>query len=245
VNQQNRLSSESENALVHVWSARELGATSFARLASERPAIQELIAAGWLVREGDSVGFSSRGKAEAEELVRRHRLAEVLLREVLEVRPERANLDACLWEHVLSPEVTDTICMFLGHPRHCPHGKPIPPGRCCSLVSRTIGPLVQPLTSLRVGASARITFIAPRVRRRLDRLAALGIVPGTVLTLRQKSPSYVVRADQTEVAIEEDVARDIFVRDLGNGQATIEGANETARGSPPWAMRFRRRWGRR
>ena len=38
---------------------------------------------------------------------------------------------ACKFEHILSPEATDKICTFLGHPRTCPHGAPIPPGPCC------------------------------------------------------------------------------------------------------------------
>src|SRR2546422_5965967 len=37
---------------------------------------------------------------------------------------------ACKFEHILSPEATDKICTFLGHPRTCPHGAPIPPGAC-------------------------------------------------------------------------------------------------------------------
>jgi len=40
---------------------------------------------------------------------------------------------ACRFEHILSPEATDRICAFLGHPRACPHGAPIPPGACCTL----------------------------------------------------------------------------------------------------------------
>jgi len=39
---------------------------------------------------------------------------------------------ACKFEHILSPEATDKICAFLGHPRTCPHGAPIPPGPCCA-----------------------------------------------------------------------------------------------------------------
>ncbi len=38
---------------------------------------------------------------------------------------------ACKFEHILSPEATDKICTFLGHPAACPHGDPIPPGECC------------------------------------------------------------------------------------------------------------------
>jgi len=39
---------------------------------------------------------------------------------------------ACKFEHILSPEATERICSFLGHPRTCPHGSPIPEGTCCS-----------------------------------------------------------------------------------------------------------------
>ncbi|HKR94761.1 MAG TPA: iron dependent repressor, metal binding and dimerization domain protein, partial [Candidatus Angelobacter sp.] len=38
---------------------------------------------------------------------------------------------ACKFEHILSPEATTSICSFLGHPRTCPHGSPIPAGECC------------------------------------------------------------------------------------------------------------------
>ena len=217
----NQLDRDHENALVRVWSAHERGDYTLEKLLAEQPELAPLISqleqGGWLQKEDGRITFTPRGRKKARELVRRHRLAEVLLEQVLEVSPEQAAQTACLWEHMLSEEVTDNICTFLGHPRHCPHGNPIPPGPCCERMSRTITPLVQPLTALRVGSTARITFISTKVHRRLDRLAALGVVPGTVLTLKQKSPSYVVRAGETEIAIEEAVARDIFVRELTNG----------------------------
>jgi Mn-dependent DtxR family transcriptional regulator len=46
---------------------------------------------------------------------------------------------ACKFEHILSPEATDKICTFLGHPRTCPHGAPIPPGVCCGSSSEFAG----------------------------------------------------------------------------------------------------------
>ena len=52
--------------------------------------------------------------------------------DVLAIRDEGSiEKNACTFEHILSPEVTDRICTFLGHPRTCPHGSPIPPGDCC------------------------------------------------------------------------------------------------------------------
>jgi DtxR family Mn-dependent transcriptional regulator len=47
-----------------------------------------------------------------------------------------AEEQACYFEHILSPAVTDSICAFLGHPRLCPHGRPIPRGACCSAAPR-------------------------------------------------------------------------------------------------------------
>ena len=46
---------------------------------------------------------------------------------------------ACKFEHILSPEATDKICTFLGHPRTCPHGAPIPMGACCGRSSEPDG----------------------------------------------------------------------------------------------------------
>jgi DtxR family Mn-dependent transcriptional regulator len=213
---------ECENILVQVWSAHERGDKSLEKLflahSHAIPIIEELINDGLLERMDGEIWLTVQGGATARELVRRNRLAEVLLQELLEVRPERVAMNACMWEHVLSAEVTDNICTFLGHPRHCPHGNAIPPGPCCAQISRTVTPLVQPLTTLRVGASARITFITPRVQKRLERLASLGVVPGTYVVLKQKSPAYVIRADQTEIALEEDIARDIFVRETGKSE---------------------------
>jgi putative ABC transport system ATP-binding protein len=81
---------------------------------------------------GGEVAFTPKGEERARSVIRRHRLAERLFMDVLAIRDERAiEKNACTFEHILSPEVTDRICAFLGHPRTCPHGSPIPPGECC------------------------------------------------------------------------------------------------------------------
>ena len=56
---------------------------------------------------------------------------------------------ACEFEHILSPEATDSVCTLLGHPPTCPHGKPIPPGPCCGTFQKTLRPLVTGLRQLR------------------------------------------------------------------------------------------------
>ncbi|MBV8052305.1 MAG: ATP-binding cassette domain-containing protein [Acidobacteriaceae bacterium] len=81
------------------------------------------------------VDLTPRGRQRAADIIRRHRLAERLFTDSLALDSEtEIEQQACKFEHILSPEATDKICSFLGHPRTCPHGAPIPPGTCCGRV---------------------------------------------------------------------------------------------------------------
>jgi putative ABC transport system ATP-binding protein len=83
------------------------------------------------------VDFTAAGRQRAADVIRRHRLAERLFTQTLKVLNEdEIEQQACKFEHILSPEVTDKICSFLGHPETCPHGSPIPPGECCVKAGR-------------------------------------------------------------------------------------------------------------
>ena len=78
------------------------------------------------------IEFTARGRQRAADVIRRHRLAERLFTEALNIQDEaEVEEQACKFEHILSAEATDKICSFLGHPETCPHGSPIPPGPCC------------------------------------------------------------------------------------------------------------------
>jgi putative ABC transport system ATP-binding protein len=80
------------------------------------------------------VELTPRGRQRAADIIRRHRLAERLFTDSLAMDSEsEIEQQACKFEHILSPEATDKICAFLGHPRTCPHGAPIPPGPCCAV----------------------------------------------------------------------------------------------------------------
>lgn len=76
--------------------------------------------------------FTDEGQRRARSLIRRQRLAEKLFSETFQMHEKQVEEEACYFEHLLSPAVTDSICAFLGHPADCPHGKPIPGGECCS-----------------------------------------------------------------------------------------------------------------
>jgi putative ABC transport system ATP-binding protein len=93
--------------------------------------------------------FTEKGRKRAEDIIRRHRLAERLFVYTFRVQDEHEIAEqACRFEHILSPEATDSICSFLGHPRTCPHGSPIPAGECCLLSKHsTSGAQQQPAES--------------------------------------------------------------------------------------------------
>jgi putative ABC transport system ATP-binding protein len=84
------------------------------------------------VRDDHEVELTDRGKSRARDVVRRHRLAERLFKDTFRIDDHEAHSQACKFEHIISPELDERICSFLGHPTTCPHGNPIPPGDCCN-----------------------------------------------------------------------------------------------------------------
>jgi len=169
---------------------------------------------GLATRSGHQVVLLGPGESVARAVIRRHRLAEVLFLQILQLDEKDSESTACQVEHILSSEVTDRICTFLGHPPACPHGKDIPRGDCCAAFRVDIEPLVQPLSELGIGHPARVVFITPALYKRLDRLQALGIRPGGEVRLRQNRPSVVIQVGETTVALDIEVCREIFVRPL-------------------------------
>jgi putative ABC transport system ATP-binding protein len=77
------------------------------------------------------VRLTPNGSGRARDVVRRHRLAERLFKDTFAIDDTEAQTQACKFEHIISPELDQRICTFLGHPKTCPHGNPIPPGNCC------------------------------------------------------------------------------------------------------------------
>ena len=213
-----------EEILEHVWTEREQGRDAatgiLAASASEHAPdvrsadLQELASAGLVRLAGDSVQLTAEGEARARDVVRRHRLTERLFRDLLDLGEQTMEAQACELEHILSREATDSVCTLLGHPPTCPHGKPIPPGECCGAFQRTLRPLVTGLPSFDLGATGRIVFIAPKFHDRMDRLAALGVIPGSEIRLHQRSPSYVIEVGETTIALDPEIAGEIYVKPL-------------------------------
>ncbi|MBI3696170.1 MAG: ATP-binding cassette domain-containing protein [Acidobacteria bacterium] len=126
---------ENENfdeVLEHMWMAIEgtthNEATHFSE-AERRRLTSTMTRIGLLDAQ---MNFTEEGRRRAASVIRRHRLAERLFTDTLDLRDDQEiESNACTFEHILSPEVTERICTFLGHPSRCPHGSPIPPGPCC------------------------------------------------------------------------------------------------------------------
>jgi DtxR family Mn-dependent transcriptional regulator len=164
----------------------------------------------WLEIRGEQIELLPNGERRAKELVRRHRLSLRLFYDLFSL--DGVEAEACKFEHILSPEVTDSVCTLLGHPPNAPDGRPIPRGECCAMFRREMKPLVAPLSDLVPGEQAKIVFITPGSHSLLDRLSAMGVVPGSVVKLHQKKPSYVIQLGETMIAVDKDITKEIFVK---------------------------------
>ena len=100
--------------------------------------VARLVALGLLEAHKAGVSLTPHGENRARDIVRRRRLAERLLTDTFAIEEAAANSDACKFEHIISPELDQRICTFLGHPKTCPHGNPIPPGPCCTKVPTSV-----------------------------------------------------------------------------------------------------------
>ncbi|MBF0106073.1 MAG: FeoA domain-containing protein [Deltaproteobacteria bacterium] len=206
-----------EEILESIWKVEEQGDSTIEKISQHCPIasitdeLSVLEKKGLITREASRIYLSATGRKEAEGVVRRHRLAETLFAAILNLDAKKREEIACEVEHTLLPEVEEAICTLLGHPAFCPDGKPIMPGPCCNSKRTMTSTIVVNLTALAPGESGRITYITPKFHERLHRLTSFGLIPGTVITLHRKSPIYCLRFEGTEIAIDKDVAEDIFV----------------------------------
>jgi DtxR family Mn-dependent transcriptional regulator len=173
--------------------------------------LDELERQGLVVRAVDKVLFTEAGRVAASAIIRRHRLAEVLVSSILKLPDSVMEQVACKAEHGLLPEVEESICTLLGHPDTCPHGMPIPRGSCCQHGLRQVENVVVGLNELKPSEAGKIAYLKPGDHGLLHQLIALGIQPGTLVTVHRRSPAFCIKFDNTEIAIDEELVRRIFV----------------------------------
>ncbi len=207
---------ERDEYLEQLWYMKEKKEDSIESLKSgmdvnyDHDVIQELVYEDLVeLTEGDNkIALTGKGEDYARNLIRAHRLAERLLNDVLGGDYESG---ACEFEHTVTPELVDSICILLGHPRACPHGMPIPEGQCCKCSSRTAQSSVIPLVELAIGQSARVAYINCKSDQQLHKIDSLCIRPGAIVTLHQRYPSYVIECEGSNIAMDEEIASNICV----------------------------------
>lgn len=211
-------SKEVEESLGIIWHFHEQGIKERKQICEElergvkEKICEELLSQGLIRLEKENIELTSEGEKIALDITRRHRLAERLLNDVLEVKKGEIDKSACEFEHVLSGEVVDRICTLLGHPKFCPHGSSIPPGECCCKADEKIEPIVTSLDRLSLGEDGRIAYITTTEHQQLHKLLSLGIIPGKMLHLHQTSPAFVIKIEETQIALEKELAEHIYVK---------------------------------
>ena len=181
------LSESTQNYLKAVWSLGEwsdvpvtasmVAARTGVALSTASDAIRKLSTQGLLEHARYSaVSLTPEGRSHAVTMVRRHRLIESFLVEVLRYRWDQVHEEADMLEHAVSDFMIDRIDELLGHPERDPHGDPIPAAD--GTVTRPDAVL---LTSVGAGARVRVERISDDDSELLQFFADHGIVYGTVL----------------------------------------------------------------
>ncbi len=164
------------------------------RLQVSRPAVSEMIRrleAEHLVTMHDGIQLTNRGLELAQSVVRRHRLAERFLTDLLGLSWAEAHHEAGKWEHIMSDSVEQAMDRVLGSPTTCPHGNPIPG-------SSYAAPDSTPLASIEVGQRFTVNRIPEELEFTpglLDFLEASNILPGRSGVLTAASPDGTVTVE--------------------------------------------------
>jgi len=179
------------------------------------------------------VSLTEKGYEHARRIKRKHRILERFLHDVLGIDRNSVHEQACKMEHTLSDEAEEAMCKKLKGAETCPHGREIPPcdldfescEECFSEKSlKAAEPQscrsksIMPITSLKPHKKAKISFIRGG-RKVIQRLADLGLTPGTSVSLERAAPfkgpvEIVVRG--SSLAVGRGIAEKIFIETREN-----------------------------
>jgi DtxR family Mn-dependent transcriptional regulator len=174
--------------------------------------LQRLARDGWVELAGDrSITLTPSGETAASDLVRRHRILERWLVDVLGLDWAAGDREASHLAHGISDEVVDRLDGHLDHPRTCPHGNPIP-GR------GTVPPGLVRLDRLPVGARASVVRISEVAEHEAPQLLLLlhevGVTPGRIVTVRSPGPALGLEVEGAPVEVDRGAARAVWVAPL-------------------------------
>lgn len=156
------------------------------------------------------VKLTEKGRKLALDVLRRHRLAERLLTDILHLDWSEVHEPACRLEHAITADIVKPLEKILGHPKTCPHGNPIPTA-CGGVLEEKSEPLV----NLGPGESGVIVKITDGKADVLQHLATLGMTPGVRVEMEEKSSSrgrITIRVGEESSALEHKVVSKIHVK---------------------------------
>lgn len=159
----------------------------------------------------DGVTLTKKGQEMAETLVRRHRLWERFLTDVLGLDWGAVHEEACRLEHAMSPQVEERLAQILGNPDTCPHGYPIPGTKGAKKREKE----VKPLSSLGVGEDVVIERVEEEEPQLLQYLASLGLLPNAKVRIKEIAPfkgPMLVQVSGAQYALGQEVTSKIMVR---------------------------------
>jgi DtxR family Mn-dependent transcriptional regulator len=104
----------------------------------------------------------------------------------------------------------ENICVLSGHPATCPPGKPRPKRECCQKYKESIDKGISSLVNLRINQKAKVAHVHTGDHKKLQKLMAMGVLPGMSISLIQKFPSYVFQIGQSQFAVDKALAECIF-----------------------------------
>lgn len=158
------------------------------RLSKAAPSVSEMLdrleADDLIVRSSRQITMTPKGAALAQAVVRKHRLAERLLVDIIGLDWDKAHVEAGRWEHVISDDVEDRLVILLGNPTTCPHGNPIPG-------VEPSGPEQRRLDEAQPGDRIRLERITESVEHEAASLSYLGdhgLTPGTLALIQARAP---------------------------------------------------------
>ncbi|MFQ6081363.1 MAG: metal-dependent transcriptional regulator [Candidatus Bathyarchaeia archaeon] len=174
--------------------------------------IENLERRGLVIHEPyKGVKLTEKGRKLALNVLRRHRLAERLLTDILHIDWSEAHDAACKLEHAIADEdIIKPLEKTLGHPQTCPHGNPIPTKGGGIIEEKS-----ELLTDLKPGEGGIVVKITEERRDMLQYLASLGLMPGTLVEIEEKAPfngPIIVKTRGASYALGHDVASVIWVR---------------------------------
>ncbi|MHB8433936.1 MAG: metal-dependent transcriptional regulator [Candidatus Tyrphobacter sp.] len=200
-----RLEREGPGATTSVL-ATELGVSP----ASVSGMLKKLVGEGYVEHEarGD-VRLTHQGLEAAVRVVRRNRLAERLLTDVLGMPWDDVHAEACILEHAITDRVEERLIDVLGNPLTCPHGHPIPPRD----LSRP-EPVGEPLAQADAGSDATVCGVTEVPPEMLRYLGEIGLRPGVRVRIVEKAPlggPVTVEVAGRQLAISLELARMVLV----------------------------------